>query len=334
MNVSRRRFVQGAGLAGLGLLGACGQVPGQAAPAKVHRVGWLALASANTSAASIDAFRQGMRDYGYVEGQNLIIEARYADGSPERAHLLATELVRMPVELIAVAGGPTVGAVRDATSAVPIVVGSAGDIIAGSYVTSLAHPDRNITGLTNPSAGPTAKRLQLLKEAAPGISLVALPWSATIPQLAPAYAETQQAAEVLGIQLRALDVSGPTPDFEGAFAIAAAERTDGVFTLADPTMIVHRERVVSLATKHRLPSMFPYREFVDAGGLMAYGPNFGAMHRRSAYYVDRILKSAKPADLPVEQPREFDFVINLRTAQALGLTIPPHVLLQATEIIQ
>jgi putative tryptophan/tyrosine transport system substrate-binding protein len=332
---SRRHLVQGVGAVGLGLLAGCGRRPGQEAPpAKIYRVGLLSLGSPAGVASSIDAFQQGMHDYGYGEGQNLVLETRFAEGSAERLPALADEVVRLPVDVLVVASSVTVKAAQTATRTIPIVVAVGGDLIDEGIVASLARPGGNVTGMSDPIAGLNGKRLQLLKEAVPVVSRVAIPWSMANRAAPLAYADTQRAADVLGVQLISLELSGPNPDLEAVLETAVAERADGLLMFQSEGLAVHRARIAALTARHRLPSMSPWPPFVTLGGLMAYGANVDAMFRRAAYYVDRILKGAKPADLPVEQPREFDFVINLRTAQALGLTIPHHVLLQATEVIQ
>jgi putative tryptophan/tyrosine transport system substrate-binding protein len=333
--LSRRQLVQGAGAVGLGLLVGCGRLPGQAQPApRARRVGLISLGSPALAGPQVHSFRQGLHDHGYVESQNLLLDIRFAEGSVERLPRLEDELVRLPVDVLVVAGDATIRAAQATTSTIPIVVAVEGDLVEQGIVASLARPGGNVTGLTSPTAGLSGKRLQLLKEAVPGVSRVAILWDPAVPSSAVAFADAQGAAGVLGVQLISLDVSGSNPDFEAAFETASAERVDGLLTLDNALIAVNRDRVAALAARHRLPSMFPRPQFVSAGGLTAYGPNIDQQFRRAAYYVDRILKGAKPADLPVEQPRKFEFVINLKTAQALGLRIPHHVLLQVTEVIQ
>jgi putative tryptophan/tyrosine transport system substrate-binding protein len=336
-HLSRRQLVRRAGGLGLALLAGCGRLPWQAQPAvKVYKVGVITLGSPTAAAvnSAVDSFRQGMHDYGYVEGQNLVIETRFAEGSTERLPALANELAGLPVDVLVVTSSPTVQAAQAATRTIPIVVAIGGDLIEAGYAAGLARPGGNVTGISDPIAGLSGKRLQLLKEAVPTVSRVAVPWNtASLPHTA-AFADTQQAAGILGMQLISLELSGATPDLEAAFESAVAEGADGLLALPSDIIAGNSGRIVALASKHRLPSMFPLPLFVAAGGLMAYGPNHVAMHRRAAYFVDRILRGTNPANLPVEQPREFDFAINLNTAQALGLTIPEQVLRQATEVIQ
>ncbi|HEY7062577.1 MAG TPA: ABC transporter substrate-binding protein [Chloroflexota bacterium] len=331
---SRRRFVQGTGLAGLGLLAGCGRLPGLAEqPPKTYRVGLLSSGSAQVLQLNRDAFLRGLRDYGYVEGQNLILESRYAEGQPEQADDFAAELSRLPVDVIAAGGTRAILAAKNATSTIPIVIGFSSDPWADGLVTSLAHPGANLTGLSSISPRLSGKRLELLKEAVPGTSRMAVLWDVSIEPLTPRWQEIQAAAQVLGLDVISMGVRSPG-ELERAFDAATREHAEVLIVVHNALTSIERQRIVALAARSRLPTMYDFREWVSVGGLMAYGPRIEQMWNRAAYYVDRILKGAKPADLPVEQPREFEFVINLRTAQALGLTIPQHVLLQATEIIQ
>jgi putative ABC transport system substrate-binding protein len=331
--VSRRHVLQGAGGAGLLLLTGCGLVPARApAPPRPVRLGWLALAPpAGERARNHEAFLAGLRDYGYVEGENLVVERRYADGQPERYPALAADLVALPVDVIfASSGSASALAAQQATNTIPIVTPTT-DLVSAGIAASLARPGGNVTGLSNLQGSLGGKRLELLKEALPGLTRVAALVPAADPLSASEAEAVQNAAVTLGIALHPLeirDASEMGPAFD-----AARERADAVMTGA---RLAGRgaEQVGALALRHSLPSMTPSASFARGGALLSYGPDVAALHRRAAYYVDRILKGTKPADLPVEQPREFDFVINLRTAQALGLAIPPHVLLQATEVIQ
>jgi putative ABC transport system substrate-binding protein len=332
MSVSRRRFVQGASLAGLGLLAGCGRLPlpGQQ-PARVPRIGWFGNASRGEE---LRAFRQGLSEVGYVEGQTIVIEERYNEGRMDPLPELAAELVRLEVDVIVVgAGNPGIRAARDATSTIPIVGLGGVDPVAAGLVASLGRPGGNVTGLAAISQGLSQKRLELLKEAVPAISRVAVLWDSTVPDKAIELNEIPEAALKLGVQIVSLEVREPE-DFERVFAAGVQQQADALLVLNSGLPFTHRARIAELAISHHLPSISEFKETAFAGGLMAYGANRFETFRRAGYYVDRILKGAKPADLPVEQPREFEFVINLRTAQALGLTIPPHVLLQATEVIQ
>jgi putative tryptophan/tyrosine transport system substrate-binding protein len=333
--VSRRRFVSGVGVTGLGLLAGCGRLPGQAAPAPtIHRIGYLSLVSFVPGRPSaLAAFRDGLQALGYVEGQNLAIETRVADGRLDRVPTLAAELSRLAVELIVATGDPVIRAIRDAVTTMPIVMAASGDPTGTGLIDSLARPGGNITGLTAISPEVSGKRLQLLRALVPGVVRVAAVWNSVDRSKALDFSETQLAAQALGVQVDSLELR-TTEDFEHVFNAASQDRPDALITFAEPLTIQYRERIVAFAADNRLPAIYELREFVEAGGLAAYGPSMNDLFRRAARYVEQILKGARPADLPVERPTRFDFVINLRTAQALGLTIPQHVLLQATEIIQ
>ena len=330
--VSRRQVVQSVGAMGLALLAGCGRLPlpGQQ-PARVPRIGWLANASRGEE---LRAFRHGLGELGYVEGQTIVIEERYNEGRMDPLPELAAELVRLEVDVFVVgAGNPGIRAARDATSTIPIVGLAGVDPVAAGLVASLGRPGGNVTGLAALSKGLSQKRLELLKEAAPAISRVAVLWDSTVPDKAIELNEIPEAALKLGVQIVSLEVREPE-DFERVFAVGVKQQADALLVLNSGLTLTHRARIAELATSNRLPSISEFRETTLAGGLMAYGSNRFETFRRAAYYVDRILKGAKPADLPIEQPMTFDFVINLKTAQALGLTLPPHVLLQATEVIQ
>ena len=308
----------------------------EAQPAgKVPRIGFLVAASASDSAYAglIEAFRQGLRDLGYVEGRNIVIEYRYADGKYERLPALAAELARLKVAVIVSHGTPGPLAAKQATSAIPIIMTSAGDPVGSGLVSSLARPGGSVTGLCLlvPELG--GKRLQLLKEILPGLSRVAVLWNAANPYASLVARETEATATTLGIQLQSLVVRGPD-DFEGALAAATTGRAGALTVVEDPLTITKRKQIVDFAARSRLPAIYGVKEFVDAGGLMSYGVHLGDLWRRAATYVDKILKGAKPADLPVQQPTKFEFVINLKTAKALGLTIPQPVLQRADEVVQ
>jgi putative ABC transport system substrate-binding protein len=334
--VSRRRFVQGAGVAGLGLLAGCGRWPGQSQPSppKVPSIGWLTVAgeSADEPAAGedLEAFRQGLGALGYVEGQDVVIEQRLTDPGEAGLRAAAADLVRLSVDVIVALATRATLAAKGATSTIPIVFVNAGDPVGTGLVASLARPGGNVTGLTTLTPELSGKRLELLAQVVPGLRRVAFFWdpltSRTLVE------ELQAATQVLGLRLQVLEIRDGA-DLEAAFAAAGAEQADALMTAAGIGGR-NRARVISLAARGRLPAMYTNSLAVRDGGLMAYGPNALDLRRRAATYVDKILKGAKPADLPVEQPMTFDFAINLRTAQALGLTIPPHVLLQATEVIQ
>jgi putative tryptophan/tyrosine transport system substrate-binding protein len=332
MKVNRRQVVQGAGAVGLGLLAGCGRWPGQApVPSKVPHIGYLT--TGGSGSREQEGFFQGLGELGYTEGQNLFVERRFAEGRPERLPAMAVELAQFPVDVIAAAGARAISAAKEATSTIPIIMTGTGDPVELEFIGSLAHPGGNITGLSH-LAGPLAgKRLELLRELVPGVSRLAVLWDSRSRSNTLQWTETQRAAEALGVRTISLEVRDSS-HLDAAFEAAKGARADGLLGIHGTILESQRARIARLAAESRLPAMYTHRGYVDAGGLMAYGPDFYDLARHSATYVDRILKGAKPADLPVEQPMRFDFVINFRTAQALGLTIPHHVLLQATEVIQ
>jgi len=298
----------------------------------VHRIGWLSPASAANGLPNLEALRAGLRDLGYVEGQTITIEARWADGRIERLPQLAAELVRLPVDVLCTAGSQAALAAKQATRTIPIVFANVAFPDQSGLVASYPRPGGNITGVAfiGPEYG---KRLELLREASPKLSRVALIYNPDNPGSVLALQETQRWATALGVRLEPHEFRGPL-DFERVFGAIAGKRPDALMTTADPLIASYRTRIVDFAAKHRLLSMYPGREFVDAGGLMFYGGSIPEMYRRAAVYVDRILKGAKPSGLPVEQPTKFDMVINLKTAKALGLTIPQSLLIRADEVIR
>jgi putative tryptophan/tyrosine transport system substrate-binding protein len=300
--------------------------------ATVPRIGILTPAS-EASTPLWEAFRQGLRALGYVEGQNILLEYRFAAGQPERFAALAAELVRLQVDLLVTDATPATQAAKDATSTIPIVMAVSAAPVEAGVVASLARPGGNVTGLSVMAPGLGGKRLELLKEALPHVSRVAVLWSTGNLTSPPQWRELEAAAHVLGVQLHPLEVPHPN-ELGSLFAAMTTAGAEALITLADAVLWNHRARVVALTAQHRLPAMFPEREFADAGGFMAYGPSVPESFRRAASYVDRILKRAKPEELPVEQPTQFDLVINLKTAKVLGLTLPPPLLFQATEVIQ
>jgi putative tryptophan/tyrosine transport system substrate-binding protein len=333
--LSRRQVVQGVGSAGLALLAACGRLPFQAPlhqPAKQPRLGilWPGLAPIGP-APELDAFRDGLRERGWLEGQNLTVEYRFAERGEGEALSLAVELVRLGMDVIAAPGTPAVRAAKNATSVIPIVMMSSSDAIADGFVAGLARPGGNVTGLTQMLSQLGAKRLELLKEIVPAISRVAILWRN--PDTGLSLRELQVVARALELQLQSVDVEG-LDELERAFDAAARWGADALITLRQPFTVTHRTRVAALAAERRLPAMYESRDFVDVGGLIAYGPNLPDMSRRAATYVDKILRGERPANLPVEQPMKFDCAINLQTAHALGLTIPHQALLQATEVLE
>jgi ABC-type uncharacterized transport system substrate-binding protein len=274
-----------------------------------------------------------MRELGYVEGQNITLVFPSAEVTPERLPHLAAELVSLKVDVIVAAGTPAVQAAKEATKTIPIVTPITTEPLETGLVASLARPGGNITGLSYMSSDLSGKRLELLREVVPGVSRIAVlsnPSSATVP---PMMRKTEVAARALGVQLQRLEVHGPD-DFERVFQAATKERAGALITLDDAFAFTQRTRIVKLATKNRLPAIYGFREFVEVGGLMSYAANLSDMYRRAATYVDKILKGTKPADLPVEQPMKFELVINLKTAEQIGLTIPPNVLVRADKVIK
>ncbi len=300
---------------------------------RVPRIGFLLPYSPGPD-PRVEAFRQGLRELGYVEGQNVAIEYRWADGRFEQLPNLAADLVRLKVDVIVAAVTQASLAAKQAASAIPIVMVGVSDPVGTGLVISLARPGANITGTSSMTAEVVGKQLELLKETVPKISRVAALWNPANPIFqAIQRKETEVAARALGMQLRILEARGPD-EIDRAFAAMAKERTKALLVLGDPVFISHRKRIADLAANGHLTAISGTREFVDAGGLMAYGPSFSDMYRRAAHYVDRILKGTKPADLPVEQPTKFELIINLKTAKQIGLTIPPNVLARADRVIK
>ncbi len=301
--------------------------------AKIPRIGLLSPFSPSDTALWHQAFRQGLRDLGWVEGKNISIEYRYSEGRADRLPDLAADLVRLKVDIIVAAVTTDALAAKNATRAIPIVMASAGDPVASGLVESLARPGGNITGLSQIAPELVGKRLELLKEIAPTLSRVAVLWNPQNPGSTLNWKELQLPARALGVQLQSLEVRSPN-DFVNAFKDATRARAGALAIMPDSVFVTNLKRIADLAAKSRLPSIFHLREFADSGGLVAYGPDRSDMFRRAASYVDKILKGAKPADLPVEQPTKFELVINLKTAKALGLRIPPSVLVRADQVIE
>jgi putative tryptophan/tyrosine transport system substrate-binding protein len=306
----------------------------EAQPAgKVYRIGVLERTSMALNAANLAAFRQGMRELGYVEGQNLVIEYRYTEGRDDRSADLATELIRLDVDLILTRGTPATLAVKDATGTIPVVMAASGDPLGTGLVASLARPGGNVTGLSAFVRDLQAKRVELLREMVPGIARVVGLFNMSNPALPLEWKEVEMAARSLGIQPQLLDVR-TAEDLGRAFDAAITQRADALVVGIDGLTQANRRPIVDLAAQHRLPAIYAGREFVDAGGLISYGVSYPDLYYRAASFVNKIFKGTKPADLPVEQPVRFELVINLKTALALGLTIPPSLLFQADEVIK
>ena len=302
-------------------------------PTKIPRIGYLSVNALSRNTVRIEAFKQGLRELGYVEGKNIVFEWRSAEGKFDRVPALAAELVRLKVDVIVTGGARATRPAKKATSTLPIVMASDRDPVGSRFVTSLARPGGNITGLPNLSSELSGKRLEILKETFPKLSRLAVFGNSTIPGNAQALREVKLAAGALKVQIQYLAVLD-LKDIETAFQSAAKGRADAVLVLGGPVVNSQRKQIVELAVKSQLPVMSHRRNYVEAGGLMSYGVSSTDLFRRAATYVDKILKGAKPADLPVEQPKKFEFVINLKAAKALGLTIPPAVLYQATKVIK
>jgi putative ABC transport system substrate-binding protein len=291
------------------------------------------MASQSFGPTRAASFEQGLHSLGYIEGRNVVIEYRYAEGKADRLPALAAELVGLQVDVIVAASTPGVLAAKKATSTIPIVFVSVGDPVASGFVASLARPGGNVTGLTNFSPELSGKRVELLKEAVPNISRVAFLSNPANPVQGLQWKETQAAAQALGLHLQSLEVRSSN-DLDSALQAASRERSQALIPATDALIDTHLKRIVEFAAKNRLPAMYGAPEVVDAGGLMSYAPNYTYHYRRAAFYVDKILKGAKAAELPVEQPTNFEFIINLKTAKALNLTIPQSVLYRADKIIK
>jgi ABC-type uncharacterized transport system substrate-binding protein len=328
--VRRREFIALVG----GAIACPMDVRAQQQAEKVPRIGYLRVTSASDRPPLLDAFRQGLRELGWVEGQNIVIDYRFAEGRLDRLPDLAAELVRLKVDLIVSLGTQGVTAARNATETIPIVMIGVRDPVGTGLIASLAHPGGNVTGVSGYAGLETvAKQLELLKETVPKIRRVAILLNPTNAYHSLAMREVNVAAQTLGVQLQLLEARDPN-EFDGAFAAMAKERVGALLVLSDVIFNNHRTRLADLAARSRLPAVYGVRESVEAGGLMSYGPSFLDFYRRSAAYVDKILKGARPADLPVEQPTKFELVINLKAAKALGLEVPPLLIAQAAELIE
>jgi putative ABC transport system substrate-binding protein len=296
---------------------------------KVPRIGLLRVGSPPDP--FVEAFREGLWNLGYVEGKSIVIEYRWGEGKPEQLSALATDLVRLGVDVIVPGGNTATRAVQKATSTIPIVMSGTTDPVASGFVASLARPGGNITGSATLFQDLAAKRLELLRESFPKVSRVGVLYNRAVN--AAELRETQDTGRTLGVEVKVLEVRD-AKDFDGAFEAGKTGRIGAITALASAFFYAHRTQIVDLAAKSRLPAIYEHREFVEVGGLMSYGPNFRDLFRRAATYVDRILKGAKPADLPVEQPTKFELVINLKTVKQIGLTIPPNVLARADRVIK
>jgi len=300
---------------------------------KTYRIGYLGVSSPSATAHLIQAFQLGLLEYGYKEGRNITIEYRWAEGRSDRLPGLAAELVRLKVDVIVVGPPPVALAAKSATKTIPIVFAAGGSPVESGLVASLARPGGNLTGLATISPELSGKRLQLLKEAVPKASRVAVFWTPTNPAHGQALEVAEAAAQILRLQLQPVEYRTPD-DFESAFEAATRERASALMVLDDPISFSQRARIVGLAAKGRLPAIYGFREFAESGGLIVYGPNLPDQFRRAAGFVDKILKGARPAELPVEQPIKFELLVNLKTAKALGLTILQSILFHADETIQ
>jgi putative tryptophan/tyrosine transport system substrate-binding protein len=300
---------------------------------KVPRIGFLSAGAPSTISTRTQAFRQGLRELGYVEGKNIVIEYRYAEGKLDRLPALAAELVRLKVDVIVTTAGAVTRPAKEATSAIPIVMAQDNDPVGNGFVASLARPGGNITGLSVLSPEIGGKQLELLKEIVPRLVRAAVIGTSTIPGHTQRLREMELAAGALGLKLLFLHVGGPK-DIEPAFREALEGRAGAVLVMGGPVLIAQRIQIADLAVKSRLPAIYNVLEFVEDGGLMTYGVSLTDLFRRAATYVDKILKGAKPADLPVEQPKKFEFIVNLKAAKQIGLTIPPNVLVRADRVIK
>lgn len=323
----RRAFVLG----GVGVLAATLPVGAQAP--RVIRIGRLSPLTPTTEAPFMDAFRKGLQELGWIEGQHYTIEFRFAEGQIERLPGLAASLVREHVDVILTGSNPGALAAKNATTTIPVVMVTTGDPIGGGLVASLARPGGNVTGVTALGQALNAKRLEVLRQAVPGLRRVAVLTNPGSPYTKSFLAERERVARELGLELPVIEAREPG-ELEPAFAAITRGRAGAVMVLTDVMFVTHRRTIVELAGRHRLPAVYGEREFVDAGGLLFYGASLVGMYRRAAFYVDRIAKGARPADLPVEQPTRLELVINLRTARALSLTLPPAFLLRADQVIE
>jgi len=303
-------------------------------PAKIPRIGWLVTGVPSSSSLNLESFRHGLRALGYIEGKNIQIESRYAEGKLDRLPSLVAELVQLKVDVFIIGTLVAIRAAKQATTTIPIVMVLSVDPVATGLVDSLARPGGNITGLTNLARDLSGKRLELFKEVVPEISRIGVLRDAGDPSSAIGFKEYEAVARPLKVDFQSLEVRGPDPDLERAFQAAAKGRASALITIRGTLFNRYPKRIADLAIKNRLPSMHEGIQYVEPGGLMSYATNDANQWRRAATFVDKILKGAKPADIPVEQPTKFEFVINLKTAKQIGLTIPPNVLARADRVIR
>ena len=327
--MDRRTFVSTAGAAVL-----VRTFPSAAQPStKVPRIGVLYTGTPSTASPSLEAFRQGLREHGYVEGRNIVVEQRYGDGKLERLTELAAELVRLKVDVIVTPTDEAIAAVKRQTQTIPIVMTASTDPVGTGFVSSLARPGGNVTGFTSIFPELSAKKLELLREVVPELSRVAIMWNPDVRGALLEYKATEEAARAMRLQLQSVEVSR-ADDISRAFSALATGRAEALIVAPSTLTLDNRSQIASLAQTNRLPAIYGGKAFADAGGLMAYGSSLTERWRRAATYVDKILKGAKPGDLPVEQPTKFELVINMKTAKALGLTLPPSLLRRADDVIQ
>jgi putative ABC transport system substrate-binding protein len=324
--MKRREFIRLVGSA------AAWPVAAHAQP-KIPRVGFMGNSTAALEANLVGSFRDGLRELGYEEGRNIVIEYRWADGKYERFPTLIAELIAAKVNVIVTAGTPAALAVKKATTTVPLVMVAVGDPVGTGLVPSLARPGGNLTGLSSIAPDLEGKRLDILREVVPTLSHVAMFFNSLNPFHVASMRQAHAAAQAMGIKLQEHDIR-KSEDLDGAFGAIRKERPDALLILADRVFLHNRQRMMDFTEEQRLPNVNAYKELVEAGGLMSYGPSYEDMHKRAAIYVDKIIKGAKPADLPIEQPSKFTFVVNLKAAKALGVTIPPSLLTLADEVIE
>jgi putative ABC transport system substrate-binding protein len=301
----------------------------------VRRIGFLLPGTARTMAVrgQLEAFRQGLREYGWVEGQNIVMEYRFAEGKEDALPAIAAELVRLRLDVIVAEGTAAIQAAKTATQTIPIVMATSADPVGTGFVASLNRPGGNITGLSLQTGELSGKRLQLLTEIVPGLAHVAVLSNPLNPSIGPIVKQTKTAAQSLGVEIHVVEVQAPDK-FDSAFAAVTSAHAGGLIVLPDPLLYGQHPRIVTFTAASHLPALFPEKEVAETGGLIAYGPSVPASFRRAAAYVDRIFEGVKPSDLPVEQPTKFEFVVNLQTARAIGITIPTSILLSADEVIE